>query len=79
MDRALVAERRVAADRIVEPVDVSGHRVLGLAAGLPGDLPDQFGLDSLEERLDHSVVVAVALSTHRDQQAMFSQHRLIVD
>ena len=79
MDRALVAERRVAADRIVEPVDVSGHRVLGLAAGLPGDRPDQFGLDGLEERLDHSVVVAVALSTHRDQQAMFSQHRLIVD
>ena len=29
VDRALVAERRVAADRIVEPVDVSGHRVLG--------------------------------------------------
>ena len=50
--RALVAERRVAADRIVEPVDVSGHRVLGLAAGLPGDRPDQFGLDGLEERLD---------------------------
>ena len=79
LDRALVAERRVPPDRIVEPVDVSSHRVLGLAAGLPGDRPDQLGLDGLEERLDHSVVVAVALSTHRDQQVMFSQHRLIVD
>jgi len=39
-------------DRIVEPVDVSGHRVLGLAAGLPGDWPDQFGLDGLEESFD---------------------------
>ena len=59
LDRALVAERRVPPDRIVEPVDVSSHRVLGLAAGLPGDRPDQLGLDGLEERLDHSVVVAV--------------------
>ena len=39
LDRALVAERRVPPDRIVEPVDVSSHRVLGLAAGLPGDRP----------------------------------------
>ena len=63
MDRALVAERRVAADRIVEPVDVSGHRVLGLAAGLPGDRPDQFGLDGLEERLDGSVAKSGYLVT----------------
>ena len=48
-------------------------------AGLPGDRPDRFGLDGLEEGLDHCVVVAVALSTHRDQQAMFFQPRLIVD
>ena len=39
-------------DGVIEPVDVSGHRVLGLAAGPPGDRPDQFGLDGLEERLD---------------------------
>ena len=57
LDRALVAERRVPSDRIVEPIDVSGHRVLGLAAGLPDDRPDQFGLDGLEERLDHGVIL----------------------
>ena len=37
--------RQVPPDRIVEPVDASGHRALGLAAGLPGSRPDQFGLD----------------------------------
>ena len=36
--------RRVAADRIVEPVDVSGHCVLAWLLGLPGARPDQFGL-----------------------------------
>ena len=46
-------------DRSVEPADVSDHRRLGLAAGLPGGWPDQLGLDGLEERLNHSVIVAV--------------------
>ena len=65
-------------DRVIEPVDVSGDGVFGLLAGLPGDRPDQFRLDGFEERLDHRVVIAVPSPAHRDQDAPFSEQRLIV-
>jgi hypothetical protein len=36
-------------DGVIEPVDISCDGVFGLLAGLPGDRPDQFRLDGLEE------------------------------
>ena len=66
-------------DGVIEPVDVSGDGVFGLLAGLPCDRPDQFGLDGLEERFDHRVIVAVPAPAHRDQDATFAEQRLVVD
>ena len=66
-------------DGVIEPVDVSGDGVFGLLAGLPCHRPDQFGLDGLEERFDHRVVVAVPAPSHRDQDATFAEQRLVVD
>lgn len=51
-------------DGVMEPVDVSGDGVSGPLAGLPGDRPDQLRLDGLEERLDHSIVLAVPAPAH---------------
>ncbi|KPP97529.1 MAG: hypothetical protein HLUCCA12_18175 [Rhodobacteraceae bacterium HLUCCA12] len=63
----------------LEAVDVSGGGVFVLLAGLPCDRPDQLRLDGLEERLDHRVVVAVSAPAHRDQDAAFTEQRLVVD
>ena len=63
-DGALEAERRMAPDGVIEPVDVSGDSVFGLSACLPRDRPDQLRLDGLEERLDHRVVIAVPAPAH---------------
>ena len=66
-------------DGIIEPVDVSGDGVVSLFPALPGDRPDQFRLDGLEDGLDHPVVVAVPLAAHRDQDAAFSERGPIID
>ena len=41
--------------------------------------PDEFGLEGLEERLDHGVVEAVSLARHRDRDAVLSQLSLVLD
>lgn len=51
-------------DEIVEAVDVSRHSAFGVFPGLPGDGPDQFGLDGFEKSLDDGVVIAIALAAH---------------
>ena len=40
--------------------------------------PDEFGLEGLEERLDHGVVEAVSLARHRDRDAVLSQLNLVL-
>jgi hypothetical protein len=50
------------AARVIEAVDVLEDGGFGLASGLPRAAPDQFGLDRLEEGLDGSVIVAIALA-----------------
>ena len=40
--------------------------------------PDQLSLDGFEERFDGSIVVAIALATHRHLEAMLAQKLLIV-
>src|SRR3954465_11450343 len=63
-------ERRMTPDGIIEAIDVTGDGLLGLGAGLEGGAPDEFGLQRLEERLDHRVVVTIPLARHRDQDAV---------
>ena len=72
-DGALEAGRCMPADRVIEPADGSGGGVFDVLAGLPGDRPDQFRLDGLEDRLNHRVVIAVPGPAHRDQEAPFSE------
>jgi hypothetical protein len=66
-------------DRVVEAVDVTTDRRLGLGSGLEHRAPDQFGLQGFEEGLDHRVVVANFLPGHRDPDAVLPQLCLILD
>jgi len=52
----------VSPDGFVEPVAIAGNGTLGFVAGLEDGPPDKLGFQGLEERLDHGVVVAVALA-----------------
>lgn len=63
---------------IIEAVDVLKDGGFGLASGLPCAPPDQLGLDRLEEGLDGSVIVAIALAAHRHLEPMLAQDLLIV-
>ena len=67
----------MAAVRIVEPIDILEDRSLGLTARVPTITPDQLGLDGFEERLDHGIVIAIALAAHRDLEAVLFQALLI--
>ncbi len=51
-------------DGVRKPVDVSGDGAFSLLVGLPVDQPNPLGLESLEERLDHRVVVTVPALAH---------------
>ncbi len=64
-------------DRVVETINVTADRLLGLGPRLENGAPDQLRLQALEEGLDHRVVIAVSLPGHRDPDAMFLQFRLI--
>ena len=66
-------------DRIVEAVDVTPDRVLGLGPRLEDGAPDQLGLQGLEEGLDHRIIIAVPFPGHRDPDAVFPQLGLILD
>ena len=49
---------------VTEPVDVSGDGFFSLLVGLPVDQPNPLGLEGLEGRLDHRVVVTVPAPAH---------------
>ena len=65
------------AARVIEAINVSKYASFGLAMGCPFPTPDQLGLDSLEERLDSGVVMAIALAALRRLQAVFAQGLLV--
>jgi len=69
----------MAADRIVEAVDITANCLVGLLAGVEDSTPDELGFEGLEERLDHGVVVAIPLAGHRKQDAVLVELGLIVD
>src|SRR5271156_3814470 len=79
LKRADEVERRMAADGIVEAVDVTADCAGGFDPALEDGAPDEFGLEGLEERLDHGVVEAVSLARHRDRDAVLSQLSLVLD
>src|ERR1700690_937455 len=79
LKRADEVERRMAADGIVEAVDVTADCARGFDPALEDGAPDEFGLEGLEERLDHGVVEAVSLARHRDRDAVPSQLSLVLD
>ena len=56
----------------MEAVDVLDDGGFGLAMGFPDPARDQLGLDGLEEGLDSGVVIAIALASHRRQEAVFA-------
>ena len=64
-NRRFVGQSRMPSDGIVEPIDVSSKCVCGLLPSLETGSPHQFRFDGLEYGLDHSVIVAIALATHR--------------
>jgi hypothetical protein len=63
---------------IVKAVDVLEESRVDLPSGLPAVAPDKFGLHRIEERFDCDVVVAIALATHRDCEAVLVQRLLVV-
>jgi hypothetical protein len=69
----------MAADGIVEAVDVTADCARGLDPALEDGAPDEFGFEGLEERLDHGVVEAVSFARHRDRDAVLSQLSLVLD
>ena len=76
---AEVVERGMAPNGVVEAVDVAGNVACRVGAGEEGGSPDQLGFQRLEERLDHGVVVTVALARHRDADAVAAQLGLVID
>ena len=67
----------MAAARVIEPIDILEDRAFSLTACVPTITPDQLGLDGFEERLDHGIVIAIALAAHRDLEAVLFQALLI--
>ena len=68
-----VAEAAVAADPVVEDLDVVEHRGPGLGRARPGRAVDELGLEGGEEALGHGVVVAVADRAHGRRDAGLAQ------
>ena len=62
--RADIAKARMPSARIVESFDVLSNSLASLAACRECGPPDQLGLDDLEDRLDHGVVITVATPAH---------------
>src|SRR3954449_5564395 len=79
LSRAYEVEGGMAPDGIVEPVDVAANGLVGFVAGVEDGPPDELGFQGLKERLHHSVVVAIPLAGHRDQDAVLVELGLIVD
>ena len=68
----------MATARIVEAVDVFEDGDFGITTRSPGPLPQQLGLDRLEECLDRRVIVTVSSTAHRHLEAMLAQDFLVV-
>ena len=66
-------------DGIVEAVDIASDFGGRFSPAPEDSAPDEFGLQRLEERLDHGVVEAVSLSRHRDHNAVLPQLGLIIE
>ena len=64
--------------RIVEAVDVFEEGDFDVPAGLSIAAPDQFRLQRIEEAFDGRIVVAIALSAHRDFEAIVAQQFLVI-
>ncbi len=69
----------MAPDGVVEVVDVAADGSGRLGTALEDGAPDEFGLQRLEEGLDHRVVVAISLARHRDADAVPPQFGLVLD
>lgn len=63
---------------IIEPIDILEYRSFGLPSGFPSVPPDQLCLEGIEKRLNHSIVITIALAAHRDLEAVRGQTSLIV-
>ena len=69
----------MASDGIVEAVDIASDCGGRFGPALEDGAPDEFGLQRLEERLDHGVVEAVSLSRHRNHDAVLPQLSLVIE
>ena len=49
---------------IIEAVDILEYSTFCLTACVPTIVPNQLGLDGFEERLNHRIVVTIALAAH---------------
>src|SRR6478609_5268773 len=79
LKRALEVEGRMAADGIIEGVDVSADGGCRVGPALEDGAPDEFALQRFEEGFDHRVIVAVSLARHRNEDAMPPQFGLVLD
>jgi hypothetical protein len=55
---------------VVEPADVFDDRELELGAGAPDAIADQLGLEGVDERFGHRVVVGVADRADRGENVV---------
>ena len=76
--RANIVERGVAPDGIVEAIDIASNGLRSLVTGIKDGAPEELGLDRLEERLDHGIVVAISFSGHGGTGAVAAQFGLVV-
>jgi len=74
--RAEIAQRRVAAGRIVEALDVVEHLGLGMIARAVGFAGDPLGLQRGEEALHRGIVPDVSRSAHRTGDAIVGHQAL---
>src|SRR3954465_5365946 len=79
LSRADEVEGGMAPNGFVKPVDGAANSPGGFVAGIEDGPPDELGFQGLEERLDHGVVVAIALAGHREQDAVLVELALIID
>ncbi len=58
---------------IIEAIDILEYRAFCLTACVPTIAPDQLYLDGFKERLNHRIVVTIALAAHPlPRQCMFT-------
>lgn len=75
---ALIAQRRVSPQRIIEPVDVVSNSDFSIRSGKKNCSPDKFRFQRLKHSFDHGVVIAIPPSAHQYDKAAIFQYFLIV-